>query len=54
MKAPRNEREAHAEMMRGTEVRPAEDAETQAPARTINALMFADVLLAGIAVVLLK
>ena len=52
MREPRNEREEHAEMMRGMEVRPAE--EIEAPVRTVNLLIVAAVLLAGIAVVLLK
>ena len=52
MKYTRNEREAHAEMMRGMDVRPAE--EIKAPVRTVNLLMVAAVLLAGVAAVFLK
>ena len=52
MKEPRNEREAHAEMLRGLDTRPAEA--TESPDRTVNLLIVAAVLLAGIAVVFLK
>ena len=53
MKAPRNEREARAEMLRGIQNRPAE-AKPETPARTVNALMVVAVLLVGIAAVFLK
>ena len=45
MRDPRNEREAHAEMLRGLDTRPAE--EIKAPVRTVNLLMVAAVLTAA-------
>ena len=54
MRYQRNERQAHAEMMRGLDARPAEEAETATPARTVNPLIVVAVLLAGIAAVFLK
>ena len=54
MKAPRNEREAHAEMLRGLDTRQAEAAKPETRARTVNFLMVVVVLLAGIAAVFLK
>ena len=52
MKEPRNERQEHAEMLRGLGARPELEAAT--PARTVNALMVVAVLLVGIAAVFLK
>lgn len=52
MREPRNEREAHAEMMRGLGARPS--LETATPARTVNVLMVVAVLIGGVAAVFLK
>ena len=53
MREPRNEREAHAELMRGLGNPPPPE-EIKAPVRTVNLLMVAAVLLAGVAAVFLK
>ena len=52
MREPRNERQVHAEMMRGLDARPALEAAT--PPRTVNVLMVVAVLIGGVAAVFLK
>ena len=55
MKSPRNdERESHAEMLRGLDTRPAEEAKPETRARTVNLLMVVAALIGCVAAIFLK
>ena len=54
MRDTRNEREAHAEMLRGIYARPAEEAKPETRARTVNLLMVVAALIGCVAAIFLK
>ena len=54
MKSTRNEREAHAEMVRGLDAQPAEEAKPATRARTVNLLMVVAALIGCVAAIFLK